>query len=64
VAIAIFAVIQSLIILFALKPLYPNDGEPVRVQRNAALEIVWTVAPAIILILTGLFTYRALLDGE
>lgn len=63
IAVVIFVLVQGLIIFIVFKFRARSDEDaPVQVHGNAKAEIAWTIAPALILAVAGVFTVVTLFD--
>ncbi len=63
IAVVIFFLVQGVIIYVIVKFRARSDEDaPVQVHGNAKLEIAWTIAPALILAVAGVFTVVTVFD--
>ncbi|HUP84698.1 MAG TPA: cytochrome c oxidase subunit II [Acidimicrobiales bacterium] len=63
IATVIFFLVQGLVLLVVLKFRSRGDDDaPVQVHGNAKMELGWTIAPALILAVIGVFTVVTVLD--
>ena len=64
IAAAIFILVQGLVLIAAFK--FRDRGEedvsPPQIHGNAKLELTWTIIPALILLVVGVFTVATLID--
>ena len=62
---AIFALVTGLVIYIAIRyRARPGQGEPRQVFGSRPLEIAWTLAPALILLVVSIFTYTTMLAAD
>lgn len=63
VAGVVFVLVEGLVIFSAIKFRRRSDDEsPVQVHGNVKAEIGWTIAPAVVLVIVGIFTVGTIID--
>ena len=59
VALAVFVVVESLLIYSVVRfRQRPDSGIPTQIHGNTTIEIAWTIAPALILLVIAVLTFR------
>ena len=63
IAAVIFVIVQTLVIVSAIRFRAKGEDEsPPQIHGNARLELTWTIIPALILLVVGVFTVATLID--
>lgn len=63
IAVVIFIIVQTLVIVAAIRFRAKGDDEsPPQIHGNAKLELTWTIIPALILLVVGIFTVATVVD--
>ena len=58
-AVAVFVVVEGILVysVFRFRS-RPNDGIPTQIHGNTTIEILWTIAPALIVLVIAVLTFR------
>ncbi len=60
IAIAVFVVVESLLIISVVRYSRKREGEPAQIEGNTKFEIAWTAAPAIVLLIVFILSVQTL----
>ncbi len=60
IAIAVFVIVESLLIFSVVRFSRKRDGEPAQIEGNTRFEIAWTAAPALILVVVFFLSLQTL----